>query len=99
VTVTDVAEQPPVITSNGGGATAALSVPENQGAGREGVRPNWPSVAAPADLRRHRNRDDLGGEFTHIGRVQRPGIAEIDAESGAVSGWDSIPGRFTVSQR
>jgi hypothetical protein len=27
------AEQPPVITSNGGGATAALSVPENQGAG------------------------------------------------------------------
>ena len=41
MTVTDVAEQPPVITSNGGGATAALSVPENQGAGREGVRPNW----------------------------------------------------------
>ncbi len=44
--------------------------------------PQWP----PADLRRHRNRDDLSGEFTHIGRVQRPGIAEIDAESGAVSG-------------
>jgi len=47
VTVTDVAEQPPVITSNGGGDTAALSVPENPGAGPEGVRPNRPSVVAP----------------------------------------------------
>jgi len=46
-------------------------------------------VAAPADLRRHRSRDDLGGEFTHIGRVQRPGIAEIDAESG---GGFRLPG-------
>jgi len=52
-----------------------------------------PSVAAPADVRRHRNRDDLGGEFTHIGCVQRPGIAGIDAESGAVSGGGSIAGR------
>ena len=43
-------------------------------------------MAAPADLRRHRNRDDPRGEFTLIGRVLRPGIAEIDAESGAVSG-------------
>jgi hypothetical protein len=31
VTVTDVAEQPPVITSYGDSATAALLVPENQG--------------------------------------------------------------------
>ncbi len=50
MTVADVAEQPPVITSYGRGATAALSAPEKQGAGREGVRPNWPSVAAPANL-------------------------------------------------
>lgn len=33
VTVTDVTEQPPVITSNGGGATAALSVPRTRGLG------------------------------------------------------------------
>ena len=51
VTVIDVAEQPPVITSNGGGATAALSVPENQGGGREGVRPNSRGYALPAVVR------------------------------------------------
>ena len=37
MTVTDVAEQPPVITSSGGVATAALLVPEIQGAGRRKV--------------------------------------------------------------
>jgi hypothetical protein len=78
--------------------TAALSVHENQGAGREGVRP----TAFRGRARRRASSPaprDLGGEFTHIGCVQRPGIAEIDAESGAVSGWTPLRDGFTVSLR
>jgi len=52
VTVIDVAEQPPVIASNGGGATAALSVPENQGAG---VRVYGLTVGVRPASRRPRN--------------------------------------------
>ena len=72
--------------------TQELSVPENQAGvrvygltGSQWPRPPTCAVTGTATT---------GAESsTHIGRVQRPGIAEIDAESGAVSGGDSIPGR------
>lgn len=83
VTVTDMAEQPRDHLQRRryyGGAVGA----REPGGRREGVRPNWLQWCA-------RRPAPSPGSATTL--VRRLGIAEIDAESGAVFGWDSIPGR------
>ena len=99
MTVTDVAEQPPVITSYGGSATAALSVPENQGTGRECVRPTWPSVATPADLRRRRNRDNLGESSLTAAACKGPESPRSTRRAERSLDGTSFRNGFTVSLR